>query len=125
MQHSYFMITVPSYMIYQGIPCPIEYLLKKYGYDDIFPIAKPVKLSSNTFVFLIPDSMSGNFIELLKDDELCTIDHIKTEEIDNMNFSNKCIGMKSNWSYNDYVADYFIISDDINISSNSSMETIH
>jgi len=117
------MITVPSYMIYQGIPSPIEYLLKKYGYDDIFPIAKPVKLSSNTFVFLIPQTISTNFIELLQEDELCVIDHIKTEEIDNMNFSNKCIGMKCCWRHNDYVADYFIVSDDTAISNDSTMET--
>lgn len=117
------MITIPSYMLYEAIPCPIEYLLKKYGHNDIFSIVKPVKLSSNTFVFLLPNSMSDNFIELLQEDELCTIDHIKTEEIEHMNFSNKYIGMKCCWRHNDYVADYFIISDDASINNGSTMET--
>jgi 3-methyladenine DNA glycosylase AlkD len=119
------MITVPSYILYQGIHCPIEYLLKKYRHDDIFPIAKPIKLSRNTFVFLLPCSMSDNFIELLQEDELCTIDHIKNEEFVNMNFSNKYIGMKSNWKHNDYVADYFIITEDSTVTSDSMIETIH
>jgi hypothetical protein len=117
------MITIPSYMLYEAIPCPIEYLLKKYGHHDIFPIAKPIKLSRNTFVFLIPSSMSDNFIELLQEDELCTIDHIENEEFVNMNFTNKCIAIKSRWLHNDYVADYFIVSDDTAISNDSTMET--
>jgi hypothetical protein len=110
-------------MLYEAIPCPIEYLLKKYGHHDIFPIAKPIKLSRNTFVFLIPDSITADFIELLQDDELCTIDHIQTEEIEHMNFTNKCIAIKSRWLHNDYVADYFIVSDDTAISNDSTMET--
>jgi hypothetical protein len=118
------MITVPSYMIYQDIPCPIEYLLKKYGHDDIFPIVKPVKLSSNTFVFVVPESIIGNFTELLQEDELCIIHHIKTEEIELMNFSNKRIAMKSRWRHNDYVADYFIVTEDSPITSDSTMNTI-
>ena len=118
------MITVPGHMIYQAIPCPIEYLLKKYGHHDILPIVKPFKLSTNTFVFVIPDSITADFIELLQDDELCTIDHIKTEEIEHMNFYNKCIAIKSRWLHNDYVADYFIISDDASINNGSTMETM-
>ena len=123
MLYSYFMITVPSYMLYQAIPCPVEYLLKKYGHTDILPIVKPFKLSSNTFVFLIPESITADFIELLQEDELCVIGHIQTEEIENMNFSNKCIAIKSRWLHNDYVAEYFIISDDAPINKGSTMET--
>jgi hypothetical protein len=119
------MITVPSYIVYQGIHCPIEYLLKKYRHDDIFPIARPVKLSSNTFVFLIPDSISGIFVQSLQEHELCAIDHIKTEEIEHMNFSNKCIGMKSRWKHNDYVAEYFITSEDSTITNVSNMEAVN
>lgn len=119
------MITVPSYMMYDGLHCPIEYLLQKYGHDDIFPIAKPIKLSTNTYVFLIPNTITDNFIDLLQEEELCTIDHIKTEEFEYMNFSNKCIGMKSHWTYNDYVCDYFIISEDSIITNDSAMNILN
>ncbi len=125
MLYSYFLITIPSYMIYEDIPCPIEYLLQKYCRGNIFPIARPFKLSSNTFVFLMPESMSANFIALLQEDELCVIDHIKTEEIEHMNFSNKRIGMKSHWRHNDYVADYFIITEDSTTTNDSTMEAVN
>lgn len=119
MLYSYYRISIPSYILYEAIPCPIEYLLKKYGYQDILPIVKPLKLSNILFIFIVPYLISSELIQKLNKDGIFNIEHIKSEEIEHLNLSNKCIGVKHHWEKYYYVSEYFVMTEDYSKISDS------
>ena len=94
MSYSYYYINIPQQLIYNGLECPVEYYLKKYGFDNAVP--KPLKLPNNNYVICVPSSISHEFTEQLTN-EGCTTMFKNTVTYENLDVTNTYIGESSEW----------------------------
>jgi hypothetical protein len=69
-------IVVPSYLGSNVMECPIQYCLRKYNYDVLFP--KSYRSEKNTYMVCFPSIKTVECIRLLEDHEDCKITWMKT-----------------------------------------------
>jgi len=48
--------------------CPIEYNMKKYGFERYLPIPKTNKIAPTTLIVCLPKSMAKEFLDIIRDD---------------------------------------------------------
>ena len=73
MLYSHYYISVPSYMSYSDIECPIQYFVKKYGYSEYLSSCEIKKMKNNHFLIKIPYNINNFFIYCLTEDEKCVV----------------------------------------------------
>jgi len=65
---SFYKIYVPYKMQFASNECPIEYNMKKYGFEQYLPIPKTNKIAPTTFVVCLPKPMAEEFLDIIRDD---------------------------------------------------------
>jgi hypothetical protein len=69
-------IVVPSYLGSNIMDCPIQYCIRKYNYDVVFP--NSYISEKNTYIVCFPSLNMVEFMRLFEEEE-CKITWIKTQ----------------------------------------------
>jgi D-ribose pyranose/furanose isomerase RbsD len=65
---SFYQIYVPYKIQFSSNECPIEYNMKKYGFEKYLPIPKTNKIAPTTFIVCLPTIMAKEFLDIIRED---------------------------------------------------------